>query len=206
MAYANYLALKTALNDWLSRSDVPWDSLVSFVESDINERLVTRYQISTTTLTTSNGTRAVTAPSDMIAIEALVRQTAARELLEPVTIAQLANLYPEEYTGEPEKFSVVGTNIRLGPTPDGTYNLECIYRARVSALSGDSDTNDILTYYPAVYFYGCLSHAAPYLRNDERVPLWAQYYQRALDGANQENERAELSGGPVSSSVDFYTP
>ena len=42
-------------------------------------------------------------------------------------------------------------------------------------------TNWVLTSHPDVYLFGSLYQAAPYLKDDERVPVWESRYRSALD-------------------------
>lgn len=106
--------------------------------------------------------------------------------------------------GTPQRFTVVGSEIEWSPFPQpaegddlATYPwpvVEMTYYQRVALGMNDTDTNAVLSTYPAVYIYGSLIHSAPFLRDDSRVQLWAQLYTNAIEGANREHERSRTEG------------
>ncbi len=63
-------------------------------------------------------------------------------------------------------------------------------------VSGDADTQFLLTRHPDLYLYGALVESAPYYQHDDRLPLWEQRYQAAVTSVNIERERAKFSGSP----------
>ena len=115
MAFANYADLKNALNDWLARSDVPWSSVTPMVEAELNRTLVSRLLITTTTLTLTAGTQTVALPTDFVSAESVVLDTNPRELLETTTISILENDFEGTTTARPEKYAIVGSNLKVGP-------------------------------------------------------------------------------------------
>jgi len=50
----------------------------------------------------------------------------------------------------------------------------------VTTLTASNTTNWMLTNHPDVYLHGALSEAAPYLGDDQRVPVWQSKYESAL--------------------------
>lgn len=101
--------------------------------------------------------------------------------------------------GQPKYFSVIGSQIEFVPFPDSTgttpsYPIELAYYQRQALGPNDTDTTAILTSYPAIYIYGCLIQAAPFLRDDARVQVWGGLYQNAWMGANAEHERSRTQG------------
>lgn len=204
MAISNYTELKSALDDFLGgRSDVPWDTIIVMLEAHLNRILVHRRMTTTTTLSTVAGTRSVALPTDMVEIEALTVQRDPRVLLDFVTSSQLETDYPFNTSGTPAVYTIIGTDLRFAPTPDAVYSVECIYKQQLPSLTANA-TNWLLTYHPDVYMYGALTLTAPYLRNDERITVWASYFERALEGVASENDRAQYNGGPLTSRVDVY--
>jgi hypothetical protein len=86
------------------------------------------------------------------------------------------------------------------PFPDGTdptntgFPVELAYYQRQTLGPNDGDTTAVLTTYPAIYLYGCLIQAAPFLRDDSRVGTWGQLFTNAVNGANAEHERSRSAG------------
>jgi hypothetical protein len=48
--------------------------------------------------------------------------------------------------------------------------------------------------------YAALTEAAPYLKNDIRIPVWQAKFSESLGQVQGESDREELSGGPLMAS------
>jgi hypothetical protein len=107
-------------------------------------------------------------------------------------------------TGRPRLYSIFDSSIEVWPSPDAGYTLEMVYYGRVSALSSSSTSNWILTYFPDAYLYGTLLHAAPFLGEDNRLPIWTQLYDKAVSGINLDNENAKFGGDGLKMQVRSY--
>lgn len=116
--------------------------------------------------------------------------------------------------GQPKFFSVIGSQIEFVPFPDGTildadgepvtYDVELAYYQRQILGPNDSDTTQVLTTYPAIYIFGCLMQAAPFLRDDSRIATWGQLYEDAITGANLEHERSRTRGSRLTQRFRRY--
>lgn len=66
----------------------------------------------------------------------------------------------------------------VAPTPTSAYNFEVLYYERLQPLDSSNQTNWFTIYAPQALLYGSLLQAMPFLKNDDRVPMWqAQYGQ-----------------------------
>jgi hypothetical protein len=99
--------------------------------------------------------------------------------------------------GKPQYFSIVGGQIRVLPVPDGTYTAELTYYAKLTKLSSTVATNWLLAQAPDVYLYGALMQAAPYLKDDARIPVWASIYTKGLEELQIADDRGATSGGAI---------
>jgi len=75
----------------------------------------------------------------------------------------------------------------IAPTPDSAYNFEVLYYQRVQPLDSTNQTNWFTQYAPQALLYGSLLQAMPFLKNDERVPLWKAEYQAIMDTLKNED-------------------
>ena len=107
-------------------------------------------------------------------------------------------------TGRPEFYVMSDGAFEIYPTPDASYTAELLYYAENDALSSSNTTNWLLTDYPDVYLYGTLTHTAPFLGEDARLPIWAQLYQSALDGVNMASEKSRYSGSGLRMNIRSY--
>jgi hypothetical protein len=75
----------------------------------------------------------------------------------------------------------------LAPTPDADYPMEVIYYELPPLLSDSMQTNWLTEYAPQLLLYGSLLEATPFLKNDERIGVWQQMYDRAAAALNGED-------------------
>ncbi len=99
----------------------------------------------------------------------------------------------------------MGDEIELIPTPDSDYTIEMVYRKNIPALASNS-TNWLLTLAPDVYLYGMLLESAPYIKEDERIQVWATGFAQAVESLNRLSLNAQYNSGPLVLSVSGYTP
>jgi hypothetical protein len=75
----------------------------------------------------------------------------------------------------------------VGPTPDVAYNYEVLYYERVQPLDSANQSNWFTQYAPQALLYGSLLQAMPFLKNDERMPMWQGNYDRIIQVLKEEN-------------------
>ena len=78
-------------------------------------------------------------------------------------------------------------NWLVAPTPASTYNFEVLYYERVQPLDSTNQTNWFTIYAPQALLYGSLLQAMPFLKNDERLPMWQAQYQAIMNTLKTEN-------------------
>ena len=75
----------------------------------------------------------------------------------------------------------------IAPTPDEAYPFEVLYYELPPLLDDSIQTNWLTEYAPQLLLYGTLLEATPFLKNDERIATWQQYYDRAAAMLNGED-------------------
>jgi hypothetical protein len=75
----------------------------------------------------------------------------------------------------------------IAPTPDAEYPFEILYYELPPLLDESVQTNWITEYAPQLLLYGTLVEATPFLKNDERIPVWQSMYDRAAAMLNGED-------------------
>ena len=73
------------------------------------------------------------------------------------------------------------THWLVAPTPDDDYVFEVLYYERLQPLDSSNQVNWFTIYAPQALLYGTLLQAMPFLKNDDRVPLWQAMYQQSMD-------------------------
>jgi hypothetical protein len=79
------------------------------------------------------------------------------------------------------------SNWLIAPTPDAAYPFEVLYYELPPLLDDEVQTNWLTDYAPQLLLYGTLLEATPFLKNDERIPVWQQMYDRAAAMLNGED-------------------
>ena len=75
----------------------------------------------------------------------------------------------------------------IAPTPDQAYPFEVLVYQLLPLLDDTNQTNWLTEYAPQVLLYASLLEATPFLKNDERIPVWQQMYDRSAQALNGED-------------------
>jgi hypothetical protein len=201
MAITTYAELQTATANWLDRTDLTAriPEFIELAEANFN-RVIRQPDMIAKNDSFSIAGRYTTLPTDTLEIVRIVVD------LTPVIV--LEYLTPEEIsqrrivmtsTGKPYYFTTVGgsTNqLEVLPSPDSTYTASIVYYTRIAALTDSATTNWLLDSHPDIYLFGTLVEAEPYLKNDERMPMWTSRLDKALNalGLQGQRERHTASG------------
>jgi hypothetical protein len=73
------------------------------------------------------------------------------------------------------------------PTPASAYSFEVLYYERIQPLDSTNQTNWFTTYAPQALLYGSLLQSMPFLKNDERMPMWQSNYDQIMQTLKQED-------------------
>ena len=80
------------------------------------------------------------------------------------------------------------THWLVGPTPNAAYVFEVLYYERAQPLDSSNQTNWFTTYAPQALLYGSLLQAMPFLKNDDRIPMWQAQYKQIIDVLKAEDK------------------
>jgi hypothetical protein len=201
VAITTYAELQTATANWLDRTDLTAriPEFIELAEANFN-RVIRQPDMVDKDDSFSISSRYTTLPTDTLEIIRIVVD------LTPVIV--LEYLTPEEIserrrvmtaTGRPYYFTTIGgsTNqLEVLPSPDSTYTASIVYYTRIAALSDSATSNWLLAAHPDIYLFGTLVEAEPYLKNDERMPMWTTRLDKALNdlGLQGQRERHTASG------------
>ena len=79
------------------------------------------------------------------------------------------------------------THWLVAPTPASNYTFEVLYYERIQPLDSSNQTNWFTIYAPQALLYGTLLQAMPFLKNDERIPMWQAQYDAIMQTLKQED-------------------
>ena len=205
MALTTYSELKTAIANWLDRSDLD-DRIPEFIqlaEARHRRDFKIRRMETRVTANTIADTEYYSLTDNFVAMRNIQLNTDPKTSLEYLTPEQMDRVRAGSNTGKPKAYSIIGNNFQLRPIPDAVYEIEMLYYKYFTALSDSNTTNDMLTYHPDLYLYGALVEAEPYLQNDKRIQTWAGFYDRAKQDLITTNERDRHSGVAPTTRIDY---
>lgn len=87
----------------------------------------------------------------------------------------------------------------ITPTPDAAYPMEVLYFELPPLLDDSTQTNWLTEYAPELLLYATLLEATPFLKNDDRIPTWQNFYDRAAAMLNGEDLAKMLDRSAVRS-------
>lgn len=190
MALTDYAGLQASIAGWLMGRDdlaavIP--DFIALAEDDMSKRLRLRSMLKSAAVDSTTGEL----PADCLAVKSA--SIDGRGNLEFATLNELATWDLADRGGQPTYWGIDGNQLVVSPTQaSGTVAIR--YYARVPALSDAAPVNQILAAHPAIYLYGSLLQAAPYLLEDARVQTWGQLYEQAAGLAQGSDDAAEYPG------------
>lgn len=114
---------------------------------------------------------------------------ARRKTLFTRSYEYLRAFWPDEsQRAEPKFYSEYDySHWLISPTPDAAYPIEILYYELPPLLDDVVTTNWLTEYAPQLLLYAALLEATPFLKNDERIPVWQTMYDRAAAMLNGED-------------------
>lgn len=201
MAITTYDELKTAVADWLNRSDLTAviPSFIALAESHFNQEERLRNQKSIVRATATFNQEYEALPGDYLEMLNLTNQTTVPfQKMQFISLNQWDNFKRDFTTLQvPKYYTIVGNQLQLLPVPGADITAEMVYYAKIPALSDTNTANWLLTNHPEVYLYGTLIQAAPYLKDDDRIATWNAMLEKTLDNIHQADDRALYAGSVI---------
>lgn len=204
MALSTFTELKDAVADWLDRSDLTAriPDFITLAETRINRELRIRPMEVRSTMTTTAGSQYFNLPGGYIQMRNIQLNTNPVTPLEYITPEMLDRLYGSSTTGKPRAYTLIGDEIQLSPIPDSAYSLEMAFYEKFTPLGDGATGGTVVSNWltlnaPDVLLYGALLEAEPFIKNDERVPVWLNGYSNAIDKLQKADARDRHSGSAM---------
>jgi len=192
----NYATLQSAIADYLNRADLTSQiqTFIQFCEADLNTRLRSREMIVHAT-STSDGEFVALPPDWLEAINMMI--VGGQSPLRYVTPDEADSIIKAQIYTSTRFYSMTTGVIELVPPAVDEITIDMVYYGKIPALSNTNTTNWLLTKAPDVYLYGALTHAAPFLMDDQRMPVFSQIYLARVQSLQDESQKALHSGSPL---------
>lgn len=204
MAITTYSELKTAVANFLARSDLTSQipDFITLAEARMSRELDTRTQEKRAQASTAASDEYISLPTDLRKVRHVRINSDPVCVLDYAAPHDFYETYGSSGGGKPKFYTVIGAEIALRPVPDAVYTVEIIYGETVSALSDSSATNTILARHPDAYLYGALSAAHTYLMDEARASQYDALFTRIIDEIKRDTEQQRY-GGALAMKTDY---
>ena len=201
MPLTNYAELKTQVQQWAHRDDVPGivDDVILMVEADMFEQnehhpaLSVREMETRATATADTTTRFLALPDSFMSMR---RLRISDSVGSDIKLRSPEGLVIKSGSGRPRYFSTT-SQLEFDIQPDSAYTLEMIYFKRPTGLSSANTTNDILTNYPNIYALGCQWAVKMFQNEPQLGAVWYGMFSNAIRGASRTDRRGRFSAASV---------
>lgn len=208
MAISTYTELKTAVANWLDRSDLT-NRIPEFIvlgESEIFRRTRLRTGETRATLDTVGGVQFYALPAGYKSMRNFKLNGNPKTNITYLTPEQLDITWSTTGKGTPCNYTVIGDEIKLGPIPDVVYEMEMAYWKRIDPLSDSNPTNFFMDRAPDILMYAALMQAEGFLQNDQRIQIWRAGLNQGIDDLIREDWNDRFGGSAMTVSADMIKP
>jgi len=197
MSISTYSELKTAIADWMARSDVSGSAadFITLGEARLNRLLEVVATTATLTGVVDSTSVSVSALSIVEPVALYVTDNSREYFVTPRALGSFA---VEETSGLPGIWAIEGTNIKLDRPCDQTYSFRFVYQGRF-ALSDAAPTNEFLTNNPDLYMAAAIVWGAVYTKDMQGGAMWtgmlAEFTAEVRNNISQK-KRSQLTVDP----------
>ena len=202
----DYVTLVAAVIAWLERTDLA-DVIpvaIGLAEKRLTRTLRVRQLVRRSTAPVPVGSEYIDLPDDYMELIRVRPMTSpASNPLRYLTPSQMTELLGENQVNAAKPLSayytLVGNTIQIGKSPTADCDFELVYYGIVPPLTSveGSTQNWLVRTWPDAYLFGALTEMVPYLREDDRIPVWQQKFETAINEIQAADERQAMSGGPM---------
>lgn len=194
MSITTYSELKTAIVDWMHRTDMTsyLDTFIDNAEADMNRELRMSEMESSTAVAVT--TADLSLPDGFMEMREIHVSGSPDTVVEYATPYQLERMKTGE-TGKPRYYTITGDAIELYPY--GSYTIDMTYYKSITPLDDTNTSNFVLTSHPSVYLHGCLLQACIWSRDVDGASVHGQEFNRLLESLNKTSKRRKFSGAPM---------
>lgn len=207
MPLSNYSELRTAVagaapQSWSHRTDVlgVFDTFLHLAEEemyaggDTTGGIRIRDMLTTDTTTLSTSVRTLALPTNFLEFRKLNLEY-SDAIYPPLQYRTPHELRVYSSAGHPCYYTVT-SQIEFDRVADVAYTLNRVYYAKLTGLSSSNTTNSILTRFPSIYLYGCMSQLYKWNQNIEKAVAFHELFMDAIEKANAQEKKGNIGPTP----------
>lgn len=182
----NYTKLRTTINDYLARDDISKTAIETFidiVEADITASFSPKEMDAFVELPIDED-NTITLPDDY-RLSRLVKVGDSKPLQQIDPQSFFENQHNNYIT-------TIGNKMYFGKNVTGK-TCQMLYSRRLTPLYV-KETNVISELYPSLYIYGCLKEAAAYIDDKQKLAIYEEKYNAALEDCAVDADQSRYSG------------
>lgn len=189
----NYSTLKTAVADWMHRSDLTtkMDTFIALFESRANTVLRTPEMETRATSTPTD--EYIALPDDFLELRNIQINTVPPRLLEYASPQKIDALRLN--TGLAAYYTIVGNQLQVNPSAADS-EVEIAYYQTIPALSETNTTNWMIEKHELYYLMGVIQQAMFYTM-DDRASMVDQQLDRMESIINKRGRGKNYGSGPL---------
>lgn len=198
MAISTYSELKTAIADWMARSDVSGSAadFITLGEARLNRLLEVVATTATLAGVVDSASISISALSMVEPQDLYVTDGNTEYFVAP---RALGTFTTETVSGLPGLWAIEGTNIKLDRPCDQAYSFRFVYQGRF-ALSDAAPTNEFLTNNPDLYMAASIVWGAVYTKDLQGGAMWKgmlDEFTAEVRSTIAQKKRSQLTADPA---------
>jgi len=209
MGLATYDELKASIEDYLIRDDLVAQipDFITLAEARHKREIRTVDMIQRSQAHLHKGKRFIQLPEGFLHMRTLRINADPVQTLQSISPSQMSVLLSNrrEGTFRDPQYYCVHEELEFNSEPPEDLTLEMIFYGWYPSLSSITKTNKLLQKSPDAYLYAALLASAPWLEDDQRIQVWTQLYETAVNGIKYTDQRRR-HGDPIVARVYGGTP
>lgn len=195
MTINTYANLKQAIENFSHRTDISnvIDNFIELAENDIDKRLMLRNNELRATATMSTTDRFLALPDRFLKMRRLTLINGS--LNYEIEYRGSESMPIQDSAGRPKYFTVT-SQLEFDRVADSAYTLEMSYFSRLVPLTSSNTSNDVLTDYPDLYLWGCLTQLALWEKDLEQFQVYQSKFDNAMSEANKQERKGRYGTAP----------
>lgn len=193
MSITSYATLQTSIGNWLNRPDLTSvipefiGAAEEFFKNDVRLK-----KLVTDDFTISSDALAVPANFDVLESWYYDGPTyfGPIEIVGADDLGTLKGRYGS--SGVPRYAAIQDGKFRFAPAPDGSYSTKIAYWRSLGTVA--DGTSWLFDEAPYLYLFKSLEAAAPFLKDDNRVPVWAREVETRIEQIRRKTGEEQFSG------------
>lgn len=196
MSLTTYSGLSTYMERLLNRTDQTayFPDFLALAEAHFNREI--RSPLMEVTSTSSTTTSTVALPTDCLELRKVVISGTGE--LVAMAPAQLHMTYTNVSSGAPKAYTVVGTNLLLGPAPSAATTISISYFQKIPALTASNTVNWLLTAHPDLYVWALRYYAAEDMMDEGLSARCMANVSGIIESIRVNSNKRRTPAGPMS--------